>query len=90
MSLVQLEQVLLWLTLVAALGIVSIIAFYFWYSRKNRIIIWRIRPLSYDTLFKSKLTFTDKQRAMNVFFGNIIRTGLGHCHNSWRRYRYSA
>lgn len=35
MSLVQLEQVLLWLTLVAALGIVSIIAFYFWYSRKK-------------------------------------------------------
>lgn len=31
MSLAQLEQVLLWLTLVAALGIVSIIAFYFWY-----------------------------------------------------------
>lgn len=35
MSLAQLEQVLLWLTLVAALGIVSIIAFYFWYSRKK-------------------------------------------------------
>ncbi|WP_214464563.1 EAL domain-containing protein [Levilactobacillus brevis] len=35
MSLAQLEQVLLWLTLVAALGIVSIIALYFWYSRKK-------------------------------------------------------
>lgn len=90
MSLAQLEQLLLWLTLIAALGIVSIIVFYFWYSRKNRIIIWRIRLLSYDTLFKSKLTFMDKQQAMSAYFGNIIRTGLGHYRNSWIRYRYNA
>jgi len=35
MSLAQLESVLLWITLVAAVILVVTVAFYFWYSRKN-------------------------------------------------------
>ena len=35
MSLAQLESVLLWITLVAAVILVVTVAIYFWYSRKN-------------------------------------------------------